>query len=326
MTFETSACKPKSLGQRPRAVGRWRRRSMGATETKGMALLTLTSAGNGAVNAAAKIASPWRRAPGTPSSRARSYPPCCGSPCPTWRPCWSSRWWQSSKQHNVGILGTTPLAAIALVFPLIMLMQMLSAGAMGGGVFSAISRALGAGDFARAEALALHAVVIGAAAGLAFSAIFVALGAPILRTLGGSGAVLSEARVYANIALAGAILTWLLNTFASVLRGTGNMRVPSLTLLAASGLHFALGGGLGLGIGPIPRLGLAGVATGLIVAYALAALYLFWFLRSGRGRLRLKFAVSALRREMFFDILKVGGVSSLGPFQVVLTVLILRSE
>jgi hypothetical protein len=46
-----------------------------------------------------------------------------------------------------------------------------------------------AGDLARAEALALHAVVIGAAAGLAFSAIFVAFGAPILRMLGGSGAV-----------------------------------------------------------------------------------------------------------------------------------------
>src|SRR5437773_6755494 len=90
----------------------------------------------------------------------------------------------------VGMLGTTPLAAIALVFPMIMLMQMLSAGAMGGGVSSAISRALGARDVARAEALALHAVVIGAAAGLAFSAIFVAFGAPILRMLGGSGAVL----------------------------------------------------------------------------------------------------------------------------------------
>ena len=212
----------------------------------------------------------------------------------------------------VGILGTTPLAAIALVFPLIMLMQMLSAGAMGGGVSSAISRALGAGDLARAEALALHAVVIGAAAGLAFSAIFVAFGAPILRMLGGSGAVLGEALVYANIALAGAILTWLVNTFASVLRGTGNMRVPSLTLLAASGLQIVLGGGLGLGIGPIPRFGLAGVATGLIVAYALAALFLFWFLRSGRGRLRLKFGAAALQREMFFDILKVGAVSSLG--------------
>ena len=222
----------------------------------------------------------------------------------------------------VGILGTTPLAAIALVFPLVMLMQMLSAGAMGGGVSSAISRALGAGDLARAEALALHAVVIGAAAGLSFSVIFVVFGAPILRTLGGSGAVHSEALVYANIALGGAILTWLVNTFASVLRGTGNMRVPSLTLLAASGLQIVLGGGLGLGIGPIPRFGLAGVATGLVVAYALGALFLFWFLRSGRGRLRLKFS-AALQCEMFFDILKVGAVSSLGSFQVVLTVLIL---
>src|SRR5215468_1361755 len=59
----------------------------------------------------------------------------------------------------VGILGTAPLAAIALVFPMVMLMQMLSAGAMGGGVSSAISRALGAGDIERANALALHAGV-----------------------------------------------------------------------------------------------------------------------------------------------------------------------
>ena len=69
----------------------------------------------------------------------------------------------------VGILGTVELAAIALVFPMVMLMQMLSAGAMGGGVSSAISRALGAGDEARAAALALHALAIGAAAGLIFS-------------------------------------------------------------------------------------------------------------------------------------------------------------
>jgi len=81
--------------------------------------------------------------------------------------------------------------------------------------------------------------------------------------------------------------------------------------------------GLGLGIGPIPRFGLAGVATGLLVAYALAAIFLFWFLRSGRARLRLKFGAAALQREMFFDILKVGAVASIGPFQVVLTVLIL---
>ena len=223
----------------------------------------------------------------------------------------------------VGILGTTPLAAIALVFPMIMLMQMLSAGAMGGGVSSAISRALGAGDVARAESLAVHAVVIGATAGLFFSVIFVAFGTPLFRALGGSGPVLAEALAYANVALAGAIAIWLVNTLASIVRGTGNMRVPSLTLLAASMLQIVLGGSLGLGIGPIPRFGLVGVASGLVTGFGVAGLFLLWFLRSGRGRLTLKFSIVALNREMFFDILKVGAVSALGPFQVVLTVLIL---
>src|SRR5262245_64751716 len=43
----------------------------------------------------------------------------------------------------VGILGTTELAAIALVFPMVMLMQMLSDGAMGGGVVCGMSWVLG---------------------------------------------------------------------------------------------------------------------------------------------------------------------------------------
>src|ERR671926_156418 len=65
----------------------------------------------------------------------------------------------------IGILGTEPLAAMALVFPFAMLTQMMSAGAMGGGVSSAISRAIGAGERDRAADLALHAAMIGAGAG-----------------------------------------------------------------------------------------------------------------------------------------------------------------
>ena len=224
----------------------------------------------------------------------------------------------------VGILGTTPLAAIALVFPMIMLMQMLSAGAMGGGVSSAISRALGAGDLARAEALALHAVVIGAAAGLFFSVVFVAFGAPIFRALGGSGAVLGEALAYANIALAGAILTWLVNTFASVVRGTGNMRVPSLTLLAASGLQIVLGGALGPRHRPDPALGPHGRRHGPRHR-----------LRGGRAVPAVVPALRARARSRSgsaspLSIARCSSTSSrwapcpsLGPFQVVLTVLIL---
>jgi len=225
----------------------------------------------------------------------------------------------------VGILGTTQLAAIALVFPMLMLMQMLSAGAMGGGVSSAISRAVGAGDHARAEALALHAVVIGTVAGLIFSLVFATFAPAIFSALGGRGVVLDQAVAYAGVALTAAVLIWLLNTLASVVRGTGNMRVPSATLLLAAALQILLGGTLGLGIGPLPRLGLPGVAAGQAIGFGLGTAFLLWFLVSGRARVRLRLGGIPLRREMFFDILKVGAVASFSPLQTVLTVLILTS-
>src|ERR1700744_2651804 len=60
--------------------------------------------------------------------------------------------------YFVGQLGPDPLAGVALVFPPMMLMQMMSAGAMGGGMSSAIARALGSGRRADADALVPHAV------------------------------------------------------------------------------------------------------------------------------------------------------------------------
>jgi Na+-driven multidrug efflux pump len=69
----------------------------------------------------------------------------------------------------IGRLGTASLAAMALVFPFVILTMTMSGGAMGGGVSSAIARALGAGDKDRANALAVHALVIGACFGLTFT-------------------------------------------------------------------------------------------------------------------------------------------------------------
>ena len=68
------------------------------------------------------------------------------------------------------------LAAMALVFPFAMLTGMMSAGAMGGGVSSAVSRALGANNLERANTLAFHALAIGTFAGLLYTAIFLAFG------------------------------------------------------------------------------------------------------------------------------------------------------
>src|SRR5688572_18291308 len=98
--------------------------------------------------------------------------------------------------YFVGRLGTEPLAGFALVFPLIMLLQMTSAGAMGGGVSSAIARALGSGDAAAARKLVVHALVIAAAMGLAFTVLVLLLGSSLYQLLGGQGPTLDYALRY----------------------------------------------------------------------------------------------------------------------------------
>lgn len=221
----------------------------------------------------------------------------------------------------VGQLGLLPLAGMALVFPMVMLQQMLSAGSMGGGISSAISRALGANDISKANALVLHATLIALGIGLFFTLIFIFFSRSMFSAMGGQGESLEHCLAYANIVFLGAVSIWLTNSFTSVLRGTGNMRTPSKVLLTVCLGQVALSGILGLGLGPIPGFGMAGIAAGTVSAYSASAIYLFFYLRSSRSRLQLSFK-SPLSRALFIDILKVGGMSSLSSIQTVATIVV----
>jgi putative MATE family efflux protein len=228
-----------------------------------------------------------------------------------------------SDTHFVGRLGTESLAGLALVFPLLMLLQMMSAGAMGGGVSSAIARALGAGHGHMARALVVHATVIALAMGAAFTLLLLTAGPSIYLLLGGRGAALEAALAYSNIIFAGSALVWLGNTFASVLRGSGNMIIPAVSLSGAALVHIPLSASLTLGLGPFPKLGITGAAIAYIVASGCAAvLNLAWLLRP-RSSLRPRSEDFRLERRFFREILRVGLVSMASSFQTVLTAVLL---
>src|SRR6266550_7594309 len=171
-------------------------------------------------------------------------------------------WWVSR-------LGTDALAGIALVFPLYMMMQMLSAGAMGGGISSAIARALGGGRRNDADALVLHAIIINVAIGSVFSALVLGFGPAFYGALGGEGASLEAALLYSNVVFAGTPLVWLMNALASVIRGTGSMVVPSLAVCVGVVLLVPLSPCLIFGVGPLPALGLAGAGIAVVSTTAL---------------------------------------------------------
>ncbi|KGK56968.1 multidrug transporter MatE [Xanthomonas cannabis pv. phaseoli] len=214
--------------------------------------------------------------------------------------------------YFVGKLGTDALAGMALVFPIVMLMQMMSSGAIGGGIASSIARALGGGRREDANAVVVHALVIAVAFGVLFTLALWAGGRWLYRQMGGTGAALDAALTYSHWIFAGAVFVWLLNSLAAVLRGSGNMAVPAkVTVYGVIGL-IPLSPLLIFGWGPIPALGIAGGALALLLYYIVGTLVLVAYLRSPRSLLRLSFAAIRLRAGVFRDILRVGLISAIG--------------
>lgn len=220
-------------------------------------------------------------------------------------------WWVSH-------LGADALAGMALVFPGFMMMTMLSGGAIGGGISSAVARALGAGRHDDADALVLHALLINVVLGLVASALFLVFGRDIYRAIGGTAGSLDSAMQYSNVVFAGAVLVWLMNTLASLIRGTGNMLVPALAICLGVVLLVPLSPLLIFGYGPLPGIGIAGGGVAILVTTTLMIAVLAWYMLSGRCTIRLR--PSRLRADLFADILRVGAVGIVNTLQTSLTV------
>ncbi|HEX8164665.1 MAG TPA: MATE family efflux transporter [Beijerinckiaceae bacterium] len=168
--------------------------------------------------------------------------------------------------------GTAALAGWAVVLPFALLLQQMSAGAMGGGVVSAIARALGAGRTDEASALVLHALLIAAAAGALFVLALAVFPRAVLGLVGGREAAEAAAAYSMILFGAGAVPAWLANTLASVLRGGGRhalaARVLALAWLGYPGLAWALMEPAGLGL---PGAGLAFALVMIAAALAMSA-------------------------------------------------------
>ena len=215
--------------------------------------------------------------------------------------------------YFVAKLGTDALAGMALVFPCVMLMQMISAGAMGGGISSAIARAIGAGKREEADSLVLHAVIINLGLGGFFSAVMLFHGEAIYRALGGQGGELQAALVYSNIVFSGNVVLWVMNGLANVIRGTGNMLVPAMVTVIGVVVLVPLSPCLIFGIGPFPPMGIAGGGAAVVLFNVGGAAVLFWYILSGRNLARLR--LTRLRWPLFREILRIGAVASLTSIQ-----------
>ena len=225
----------------------------------------------------------------------------------------------------IGQLGEISLAAIALAFPLLMLTQTLSGGAMGGAVAAAIARALGAGDIVRAERLVWHALALAVMGGVGLLVIFLLGGRAFLQFLGGEDEVLRQAYAYAVVLLSGSVFLWLIGTVTAIYRGMGEMQFPAAVMIFNALVQIPLSGCLILGWGGLPALGIIGAAISAIVAAALLCLPLFVKLSKGDLPVRLRLSAMRFSKSDFDEILRVALPASLSPLLTIATVLVLTA-
>src|ERR1700733_11629187 len=201
-----------------------------------------------------------------------------------------------AEAYYVGFLGTDALAGAALVFPVFMLMTMMSNGGLGSGVASSVARAVGAGRQQDANALLFHAIVLAILVGALFTLAAELAGPLLYRALGGRDEALDAALQYSDLLFAGAIPVWVVNLQAAALRGAGNVKLPALVTLVGAIVMIPLSPLLIFGFGPIPRLGIGGAGGAFRPYFCGAMLFLLRYMASGRAGLVL--TVSSLRGNL----------------------------
>jgi putative MATE family efflux protein len=223
-----------------------------------------------------------------------------------------------AETYFVSSLGLKAIAAASLVVPVMLLMTTVASAGIGGGVSSAIARAIGARRQDEAESLTWHAVVIGAVGGGLFSLVALLAGPALYRSLGGSGASLGLAVLYSNILFGGAISFWILLLLQAALRGTGNVKVPAMTILGGAVVGLILSPALINGWLGAPRMGVAGAGVAQVLCNIAALAVVVVYMRSRSSTLRLR--RYPLRLQHFSAILGVGLLSSINVVMLAMSV------
>ncbi len=220
-------------------------------------------------------------------------------------------------------LGINSLAAVALSFPLLMITQTMSGGALGGAITSAVARSMGANDIERAEKLIWHSIIISLGGAVTFLLFFVLFGKQLLFILGGRGDILQQSYMYCSVLFFGGLILWLSGSLSAVLRGMGNMRFPATLMVCASFLQVFLSGGFILGWFGFPQIGVPGAAVATLISAGLMVTIITLKLISKSVPVKLRVNKFILSKSLFDNIFEVALPASVSPLLTVGTILVL---
>jgi putative MATE family efflux protein len=216
-------------------------------------------------------------------------------------------------------VGTLGIAGLAICFP-VQLVTLAVGQLIGMGGASIISRALGAGDQARAHRAFGNVLVLT----IILSATLTAGGLffidPLLRLFGASEEILPYARDYLSVILWGTAFRCYAMSHNNIIRSEGRAKVAMTTMLIGAGVNIVLDPILIFGL----HMGMRGAALGTILAQACTTTFIAQYFLTGRSSLSMSVRDLRLAVGIVKETLAVGA-SSFGRMMAgSLTVIVLN--
>jgi len=177
----------------------------------------------------------------------------------------------------VSRLGTLQLAALALTFPVAMVIATFTLG-LGVGAMAAISKSIGEGDESLIRRLSTDALTLSTLCVIALSAAGLLSVGPLFRMLGATDATMPFVKQYMLIWYSGIVFYVVPMIGSNILRATGDTLTPSLIMIFGMGINAILDPVFIFGFGPIPRMEIAGAAAASVVSRGLMLAVSLWVL------------------------------------------------
>lgn len=191
------------------------------------------------------------------------------------------------------------MTALSLIYPMQNLVNAIAIG-FGVGINAQIALHLGAGSKSRADTAATHGMAFSLLHGVLATILCIALAPWFLGLFTQNAAVIRLGTVYATIAFAFSTVIMASLTFEKIFQAVGRMKLTMLALLAGSLCNLILDPVMIFGLGPFPRMGIAGaaLATGLGQLLTLVVYLIIYIRKPTPVQLRR----SALRADLRMDL------------------------
>tara|TARA_Y100000768_G_scaffold148658_2_gene110983 strand:- start:331 stop:1689 length:1359 start_codon:yes stop_codon:yes gene_type:complete len=216
-----------------------------------------------------------------------------------------------------GQLGIIQLASVAITYPLVSLSGMIGGGAVGGGVVSALSRSIGKNDLDRANVVIWHSFIIYCVVSIIFFIVFVFFSRNLFIAMGVEESVVEKAVGYSRLFFILSPSIFLFYLMMSIYRSFGDYQFLAVINVLLGMLQLFLSGALSLGWFFFPSLGVNGLALAFVIPQGMAGILMFISILFGKYPIRFK--ILALRKEIFVDILNVGGLGAINSTSIALT-------